>query len=192
VKDRDVKKEKPRPAPPPLPQRRDFLTRALTIIVGGIITLFPFAAGLAVFVDPLRRKGKKGEFVPVAELDEVPADGVPRQFKVAADQSDAWNFYPNEPLGAVYLRRVADADKPEAVTATCPHLGCFVDFYPAAGTYKCPCHDSSFEADGKRINPETCPAARDLDSLEVEVRDGTVWVEFQKFKPGIKDKVIEE
>jgi Rieske Fe-S protein len=149
-----------------------------------------------VFLDPLRRKSRKGEFVPVAVLDDVPADGVPRAFQVRADQTDAWNFYPQEPLGAVYLRRTSEGAPPEAVTATCPHLGCFVDFQTSEGRYQCPCHDSAFEPDGKRINPEKCPAARDLDSLEVKVEAGqegqVVWVKFEKFKPGIAKKVVEE
>ena len=182
---------------PPEPQRRNFLVSAMAVIVAGLVTLVPAAAGLAVFLDPLRRKPKKGEFLPVAKLDDIPADGIPRAFQVAADQTDAWNFYPNEPLGAVYLRRTSGGEKPEAVTATCPHLGCFVDFNTAAGTFQCPCHDSWFEPDGKRINPELCPAARDLDALAVEVRearDGTqqVWVEYQKFTPGVREKIIEE
>jgi menaquinol-cytochrome c reductase iron-sulfur subunit len=175
-----------------LPERRNFLVRAGAVAIGGFVGLFPLATGLAVFFDPLRRKSRAGEFVKVATLDDVPSDGTPRPFSVVADRIDAWNYYPQEPIGAVYLRRTSDQEKPQAVTATCPHLGCFVDYNAGQGHYHCPCHDSSFEADGSRIRPESCPAPRDLDSLEVEVRgDNEVWVRFEKFVGGKEKKTPE-
>ena len=198
-KDKDKERRVPsaeKPAENYQPVRRNLLVSALAIIIGGIVGLVPAAAGLMVFLDPLRRKGRKGEFIPVARLDQVPPDGIPRPFQVVVDVTDAWNFYPNEPIGAVYLRRIA-ADAPlEAVTATCPHLGCFVDFDANAGSYKCPCHDSQFEVDGKRIDPDHCPSARDLDTLQVKVEEGPegqiVLVEYQKFKSSSARKVAEE
>lgn len=179
------------------PDRRNFVTGAAAVAVGGVVALVPPVAGLVMFADPLRRKAQAGEFVHVANLDEVPADGIPRSFSIVADRWDAWNFYPKEPIGAVYLRATAEEPQPTAVSAICPHLGCFVDFRvsqdPAKpGIYKCPCHESSFEATGERINPEKCPAARDLDSLEVEIRNqNEVWVKFEKFKGGSAEKIPE-
>lgn len=174
------------------PDRRNFFVRAAAVVVGGMVTVFPPLAGLGMFLDPLRRKSRSAEFIKVADLDEIPADGIPRAFSLSADRSDAWNFYPNEPVGAVYLRRTEDSEKPEALSAICPHLGCFVDFRAPAGVFKCPCHESSFEPNGARVDPEHCPSARDLDSLEVEVRNGTeVWVKYQKFKGGTAEKIAE-
>jgi Rieske Fe-S protein len=173
-------------------ERRGFLAQASAVVIGGIVALFPFATGLAVFLDPLRRKSKAAEFIKVATLDELPSDGTPRPFSVVADRVDAWTEYPNEPVGAVYLRRTSEGDTPQAMTATCPHLGCFVDFNAGQKKFHCPCHDSSFEPDGTRINPEKCPSPRDLDSLEVEVRDNNeVWVKFQKFVGGKEEKIAE-
>jgi menaquinol-cytochrome c reductase iron-sulfur subunit len=94
----------------------------------------------------------------------------------------------------VYLRRTSETETPQAVTAVCPHLGCFVDFNTNKNIYQCPCHDSSFEADGQRINPKQCPAPRDLDALEVELRgegQNEVWVKFQKFHSGKTEKIAE-
>jgi Rieske Fe-S protein len=190
MKEKKSKREVEREEDPS--ERRGFLVQAGAVVIGGIVGLFPFLTGLAVFLDPLRRKSKAAEFIKVATLEDVPPDGTPRPFSIVADRTDAWNFYPQEPVGAVYLRRTSQGEKPEAVTATCPHLGCFVDFNVAQGSYHCPCHDSSFEVDGKRLNPAKCPAPRDLDSLEVEVRDNNeVWVKFQKFVGGKKEKIPE-
>jgi menaquinol-cytochrome c reductase iron-sulfur subunit len=174
------------------PDRRDFFTRAAAVVIGGLVALFPPLAGLAMFLDPLRRKSQSGQFIRVADLKEVPPDGIPRSFSVIADRWDAWNFYPQEPIGAVYLRRTEEGGAPEAVSAICPHLGCFVDFRVSQGNYKCPCHDSRFEPDGARIDPDNCPAARDLDSLEVEVRnENEVWVKYQRFVAQKAEKIPE-
>jgi hypothetical protein len=51
----------------------------------------PFGAGVAMFMDPLRRKSNlKGGAVKVATLDALPPDGIPRKFPVVASRVDAW------------------------------------------------------------------------------------------------------
>lgn len=53
----------------------------------------------------------------------------------------------------------------QAVTATCTHLGCTVQWNPAETTWDCPCHGSRFSCDGKVLN---APAVHDLSRVEVE------------------------
>src|SRR3954464_10766916 len=49
--------------------RRGFLKAVAINVLGAIITLVPFAAGLAVWLDPVRRKTKTGgQLVRVASL----------------------------------------------------------------------------------------------------------------------------
>jgi menaquinol-cytochrome c reductase iron-sulfur subunit len=169
--------------------RRGFFQRMLSILIGGIITVVPAAAGLMVLLDPLRRRtAGTGAAVRVTSLEALPQDGVPRKFPVIADRTDAWNKFLNVPVGAVYLRRTGD-DKVEALNVVCPHAGCFVDFENANGRFHCPCHNSTFTVDG-HIDSPSSPAPRGLDTLQVEVRkDGGVWVVFQNFKAGQKEKV---
>jgi menaquinol-cytochrome c reductase iron-sulfur subunit len=168
--------------------RRNFFKGALAVVVGGIVGLVPALAGLMVLLDPLRRQAAAGAAVRVTTLDALPQDGVPRKFPVLANRSDAWNRYTNVPVGAVYLRRTS-ADQVEALNVVCPHAGCFVDFMPENGRFLCPCHNSSFTAEGKIASPSS-PSPRALDSLPVEVRkDGEIWVVFQNFKAGQKEKV---
>ncbi|MEX0979346.1 MAG: hypothetical protein WDZ48_10860, partial [Pirellulales bacterium] len=72
--------------------RRGFLARTGAVVIGALVVLVPSASGLAVFLDPLRRKnGNGGKFLRVATLDSVPDDGVVRQFPVIAEHVDAWN-----------------------------------------------------------------------------------------------------
>jgi Rieske Fe-S protein len=64
-----------------------------------------------------------------------------------------------------------------------------VDFSADSGEFLCPCHKSSFKADGTIANPAS-PSPRGVDALAVEVRaDGAVWVTFQNFQAGRADKV---
>ena len=168
--------------------RRGFLARFFSIVIGGVVGLFPLATGLVVFFDPLRKTSDAIGSIRITTLDSVPADGVARQFPVIADRTDAWNFYPNELIGTVFLRREKGSTKVEALNAKCPHAGCFVEYKIPEKQFQCPCHNSSFEPSGVRIN-STSP--RDLDTLEVDqemLKDGEVWVFFKNFISTRSDK----
>src|SRR6185437_639489 len=152
--------------------RRTFFSKAAAVAIGGLVGLFPAAAGLFTFADPLRTRAKAGggdegpgQLVRVATLEALPDDGVPRQFPVIADRQDAWNRFPDEAIGAVYLRRAPGAEQIEAFNATCPHAGCFVNFDRKRNVYQCPCHDSSFNLEGQC---EHGPSPRSLDALTTE------------------------
>lgn len=169
--------------------RRGFLKKLAANVLGAVITLVPFAAGLAVWLDPVRRKTKTGgQLVRVTALNALPDDGVPRKFPVRASRVDAWNRSPETAVGAVYLRR-EKGEKPRAFNVVCPHAGCFVDYMAAKGSYLCPCHNSTFALDGK-INDAKSPAPRGLDELELEIRnESEVWVKFQNYRAGVAERV---
>jgi menaquinol-cytochrome c reductase iron-sulfur subunit len=178
-------------AAPERNNRREFLAKLVATFLGAIVGLVPLVAGLVVFLNPLRRRGSTADFVRVAALDAVPNDGIPRLFQVIRDRTDAWNRYPDEPVGAVYLRR-ADGET-TAHNAECPHAGCLVGFLAEKNLYQCPCHDSSFKPDGQRIDPLHCPSPRDLDPLAVEIREHSgqkeVWVRFESFLAGTSQRI---
>jgi menaquinol-cytochrome c reductase iron-sulfur subunit len=166
--------------------RRTFVTLCAGL-VGALAGLVPLAAGVLTFLDPLRRRAAAGEFVRVTSLAALPEDGLPRKFTVLADRADAWNRFPRVPVGAVYLRRTGP-DTVQALNVVCPHAGCFVDFKPQDKFYLCPCHNSTFDLDG-RIRDAKSPSPRALDALDVQIRpDGEVWVKFQNFQAGTKEK----
>jgi menaquinol-cytochrome c reductase iron-sulfur subunit len=176
------------PPSPPQPDRRNFLMKAGAVVIGGALAVVAPLAGLTVLLDPLRRKSQAGGAVRVASLAAVPDDGVPRKFPVLATYQDAWNRTPNVPVGAVYLQR-AKGEAVRALNVVCPHAGCFVDYRAAEGCYLCPCHNSTFALDGKVLNPKS-PSPRGLDDLPVEVRgNGEIWVTFQNFRPGEKERI---
>jgi len=172
----------------PNPNRREFCKKASAVVLGGLSAGVPVAAGFRVLLDPLSRASSDSGMVRVATLDALPADGVPRQFTIHSDRSDAWNHYTNVPIGAVYLRRLGD-DQVEALQATCPHAGCFVDYVPGRNGFFCPCHNSSFALDGRLADAKS-PSPRAMDTLAVEIRnEREVWVKFQNFHAGRAEKV---
>ena len=170
------------------PERRDFLKKAAAAGIGGAIVMVPLAAGATVLLDPLWRKAAAGEMVFITSLDSLPVDGPPRKFAILAGRVDAWNKFPNAPIGAIYLRRVGDQTV-EALNVICPHAGCFVDFRPNQKDFFCPCHNSSFALSGSIADPKS-PSPRGLDHLETEIRNGSeVWVRFQNFQTGHQEKI---
>lgn len=177
--------------------RRSFLVEAAAAILGGLVAIVPLAAGLGVYLDPLRRKKAKGSAVPITTLDKLPDASKQDQligiYKISANRQDAWNLYPNEPVGSVYLVLPKGKSEVVALNGTCPHLGCFVDVNqsPDGYSFLCPCHTSAFHGDGSRIMP--CVSPRDMDSLVVRQNkksDGTIdiSVEFENFQPGLAEK----
>jgi menaquinol-cytochrome c reductase iron-sulfur subunit len=182
-------------------QRRSFLTRVAAIIVGGIVAVFPFAAGWGVLVDPLKRRhsgaadGNEDEtsgLVRICPLESLPADGMPHDFIVTTDVVDAWTRAVNQRIGEVFLTRTDVGGKPQvkAFTAACPHLGCSVEFDAEDGRFECPCHVSGFGADGQKLFG---PSLRGLDELDVKLvpKNGAeqVWVRYQSFRPGIAERI---
>jgi menaquinol-cytochrome c reductase iron-sulfur subunit len=180
----------PKPAPPTVPPRRGFFGKALAVGIGTLVGVVPLASGLAVFLDPLRRRSGLHEPIRVATLDALPDDGMPRLFPVIADRDDAWTRYTNEPVGAVYLRRLPGTETVQAFNATCPHAGCFVAFKPERKQFQCPCHTSAFEPDGQRVMP--CVAPRGLDELKCEIviheKERDVLVYYVNYYSGIAEK----
>jgi menaquinol-cytochrome c reductase iron-sulfur subunit len=172
----------------PCPERRSFLKKIATVIFGGIAALIPASAGLAVFLDPLRRRAEQADFVRVTSIEALPADGIPRRFTIVSSHADAWNKYPEMAVGAVYLRRTEDG-KLQALHVVCPHAGCFIDYLPVKQTFFCPCHNSAFGLDGSIADPRS-PSPRPMDELVVEVRQQSeVWVKFQNFRTGQAQKI---
>jgi len=171
----------------PSPERREFLKKVAGGVIGAVAGLVPAVAGLAVYLDPLRRKSAVNGAIHVTSLEALPADGVPRKFAVIADRVDAWNKFPQVPIGAVYLRRTSE-NTVEALNVVCPHAGGFVDYVAEKNCFICPLHDSKFALDGHISDPKS-PAPRAMDTLPVEVRDGQIWVKFENFQSGPPEKI---
>jgi len=182
------------------PPRRSLFYLMFTVCIGGFVASLPLAAGLAVYLDPLRRKSASAGMRPVTSLDKLPdaskGDVLVGFYPIIADRVDAWNIYPNEPIGGVYLVVPQGTSQVKALQAKCPHLGCQIDLREGDGgkfSFKCPCHTSAFTSDGARVMP--CVSPRDMDELPCETRDladggKEILVEFKNFQPGLAEQKV--
>ena len=129
------------PASPPQPDRRSVLTHLLRWAAGlsGLALLHPLLKFSGFTVRP------KPKYIKIAA--PLPRSGVhaEREFFLfaSADRSTAW-----------------------AVSRTCTHLGCRVNFLEDKQLIECPCHQSRFTPQGERL---AGPAQRNLPVFSVEV-----------------------
>jgi quinol---cytochrome c reductase iron-sulfur subunit, bacillus type len=152
-----------------------------TAVVAAGTALPPVRLLLAPVFDA---SGGKEKWTRVARLDDL-ADGKPKRVAVVSELKDAWTRYEHENLGAIWLLR--DKDEVRALSVTCPHLGCGIEF--TGGGFGCPCHTSSFDRDGKR---KSGPSPRDMDAIDTRViGDGAervIEVKFKKYRQGVTDR----
>lgn len=178
------------------PSRRGFLAGAVTLAGAAVALLVPAMVGIVAALNPLRQKGSGGRDLPLASLDSLPVGGPPQRVPVIADRTDAWNRFPDRPIGAVWLLRTG----PKTVRAfneRCPHAGCPVVYRGAddpdqnkRNRFACPCHTAIFELDGELLAGVPSDSPRPLDELTWRIENGReVWVEFQDFQAGITTKV---
>ena len=170
-----------------MPEDRRTILKVLTGVFGGTAAAAVALPGLRAVVSPLGQVTVTGtgQFVPVAPLSAVPQDGAPINVSVVVDAPrDAWTRMPPTKVGAVYLRRTDEGIV--AYSTVCPHLGCGIDYAPDKRAFACPCHESSFDLDGR---VSAGPSPRAMDTLETRIRDDQIEVKFEKFKLGTADKV---
>ncbi|MDA8099662.1 MAG: ubiquinol-cytochrome c reductase iron-sulfur subunit [Nitrospiraceae bacterium] len=74
-----------------------------------------------------------------------------------------------------------------AYSPSCPHLGCGYRWFPSEQKFKCPCHASVFDINGKVL---AGPAPRPLDTLDVRVDGEKVYVKFEIFQVGTATKTV--
>ena len=175
---------------------------ALHRIGGLLVGVLGGALGIALMVPPVvsllhplrRRRHQKNDAadgpprVKVADVAEVPnldAGAAPlRAAVIASGLRDAWNRLDNTKLGSVFLGKRAGALS--CLSATCPHAGCGIDFDDKRQKFVCPCHNSTFDLDGKR---EDGPSPRDMDRLDAVVEGDSVYCSYQRFRLADSRKV---
>ena len=168
-------------------ERRTLLRRVGALLMGALGAVLATPAALFLS-DPLRRRRRAAKdgagataTVPVGRLADVPdldrGDRPLRQGVVVKEVRDAWSRFPEVRLGSVWLYR--RGSEVTCLSTICPHAGCSVDCDERRNLFACPCHTSTFSLDGKRREG---PSPRDMDALEVEVKDGEVRCHYQRFR----------
>lgn len=169
-----------------------FLTVLVSLGIGGVTgipilyyaigpALKPTAAGGGEGDKPAEGAGG-GDWLEVGSVGDF-SDVAPTQKKLTVKTVDGW--VQSQSDEAVWV--IKEGDKLSVFTATCPHLGCKVDWQPGNNQYYCPCHNSAFEKNGAK--KPGAAAARGLDSLESKVEGGKLLVKYQRFKSLAAEKI---
>jgi nitrite reductase/ring-hydroxylating ferredoxin subunit len=69
------------------------------------------------------------------------------------------------------------ADDFKALSSICPHLGCQVHWEPQNNRYFCPCHNGTFDPDGKGTGGPPGDAGQSLPSFTLRVEQGLLYIE---------------
>jgi len=166
--------------------RREFLQKIACLGLGGCALLGPVVAGAVVVAHPLIERRETGLMVRLALLEDLPVAGAPQLYQVLAEPTEAWLRFSRRSIGSVFLMRTGEQEV-RAFNAACPHVSGPITWREETGDFYCPLHASRFSADGARLAANS-PSPRDLDALDVEVRDRDVWVRFQNFTPNTAEK----
>jgi cytochrome b6-f complex iron-sulfur subunit len=142
--------------------RRTFIKKALY----GVLALLGlgFLAPAARILVPSAGPEKATAFFPLIAEDEVPRAGVKRAeltYAVSGRERKARVFLVSSPEGLT------------ALSATCSHLGCLVNYRKDRREFLCPCHGGRYDLSGKNIaGPPPAPLTR----FPVKVEMGVVLV----------------
>jgi menaquinol-cytochrome c reductase iron-sulfur subunit len=168
----------PRSQDPQDIEKRNFIKGATAAILG-FITLFlsvPFVS----FLIPSSNEGGEEKFIKVPNFPGIPTE---KPTKMTFSYVDKQAFITSNVVYDIWVTKHA-ADKATVYSPLCPHLNCRYTF--VENLYKCPCHGSVFNQDGKCI---AGPSPRPLDTLAYKIESGELFVKWELFKAGIPEKV---
>jgi nitrite reductase/ring-hydroxylating ferredoxin subunit len=69
------------------------------------------------------------------------------------------------------------ADDFMALSSVCPHLGCQVHWEPGNNRYFCPCHNGTFDAEGRGTGGPPGDAGQSLPRYPLKVEGGLLYIE---------------
>ena len=157
-------------------KRRDFL-KGMFFTIGGFIT-FSMAWPFISFLIPSEQKGP--DYIKVPNFKDIPEGKPSRLFMSYVDKQA---FIKTNVINELWVIKHS-ADKATVYSPLCPHLNCHYTW--ESTEFKCPCHNSIFDATGKVLSG---PSPRALDTLPNKIEGGELFVKWEQYKPGVAGKV---
>jgi menaquinol-cytochrome c reductase iron-sulfur subunit len=149
--------------------RRAFVLLVPLAAIGGV---FASVATAAIrFLRPITIASNQ-KWIDVARVAEI-SGSKPVARKVIAEEVAGWAKSLAE--HSVY---VLPGKNNQVLSAVCPHEGCEVSWRDDENVFSCPCHDSDFAPDGRRISG---PAPRGLDVLPSRIEGDRLQVQYRSF-----------
>ncbi|MFN3395881.1 MAG: ubiquinol-cytochrome c reductase iron-sulfur subunit [Thermodesulfovibrionales bacterium] len=147
--------------------RRRFIETGICVITGAIAIGIGGAALTSIGAPAITNR-REGKWIEAAKAEEL----VPEQFNrvsILYDAKDGWLEGKIKQL--VYVKLIGE--EVLALSATCSHLGCNVNYDEQSGGFKCPCHSGVYDASGKNISG---PPPKPLTRLEAKIEDGKLFI----------------
>jgi len=164
----------------PVGSRRTFF-RWVTGVAASLI-----GVGLAVpligYVISPALKRREQHWVEIGQAGDLPV-GIPKQLDYVQTVRDGW--MESRLHKAVWAIKQHDGQV-VVFSPMCPHLGCGYRWEDGEHKFKCPCHGSVYDADGKVL---AGPAPRRLDALPSKIENGKLFVIYKEFKAGLREAV---
>ncbi len=148
--------------------RRGWLRAVIGVLVGAISTVLGVVVGGAVLSPSFARRQET--WVPAGRLRDLD-DHVPTPVTVRVARQDG--YYETVDAQVVFLIKSASGGV-RALSSTCTHLGCHVNYDAAAKVFKCPCHGGVYSRDGAVVSG---PPPRPLTELPARVDGAQVFVQ---------------
>jgi cytochrome b6-f complex iron-sulfur subunit len=144
---------------PQLKPRRSFLAHLLAVWSG--LIAMPIFYGVSRFIYPPPRRS-----TPVESLTVFPANELPPNMARIVRLNRKPVIILHSPPGQF-----------RALSASCTHLGCTVEYKSADNMFHCNCHGSIFDANGKVVKG---PAVLPLEPIRVFIKNTDVTLSIEK------------
>ena len=166
--------------------RRNFFKKS-TIGLGSLLTVmigYPLISSIVTQSKSII----KGVFSKIGLIKEIPNSFSPvknpTKKNFTLEQQDAYVTF-KEPED-IWVVKKSEEDL-KVFSPICPHLGCRYGWDSDRKLFVCPCHNSVYTIEGDVVSG---PAPRGLDTLPQEVKNGNLYVKYEKFEVGIPEKKI--
>jgi menaquinol-cytochrome c reductase iron-sulfur subunit len=140
-------------------------------LIYALNSLIAAAVGLpsALYLLWPRNAAGATEWTKVGSIESLPLN-TPQEVAYQQLRRDGWKTVTDRATTWVVKNEPNEAT---ALHPRCTHLGCAYHWDENESVFACPCHASSFRADGSVI---AGPAPRALDRLQTKVENGVLYV----------------
>ncbi len=160
------------------PNRRKFLSLLSFSIFAGIAGTIAVSAFR--FLSPTAKTTGEAKWIDVAPVAELKGDK-PLMCSVNVGKNAGWTNKTEEEFVFVLPQ-----NGNQVLSTVCPHEGCQVVWRDESKQFVCPCHDSFFAPDGKKL---TGPSQRDLDPLPTRTKDGVLQIQYIAYEAHTPERI---
>ena len=150
-------------------ERRSALAK---LVVGGVGVIIAALSGLFGVAATPRIAATTRRWRRAASMFDLSASG-PTPVILSDRHQDGW--YETRQQTAIFIDKDGDTGY-RALSATCTHLGCRVQWDTNAKHFLCPCHGGIYDRDGHVVSG---PPPRPLDRIDARLNETTGDIEVQ-------------